>query len=98
MNKHVIAFATALGIAAGSLGLAGAPAAAAISAPTITTDSSVQLVKHKNYHHWNHHKRWMCKTHWVKKWVWRHHHRVLIKVPKRHCGWVWSDRRHPWWW
>jgi hypothetical protein len=48
----------------------------------------VELVRHGGKH-----RRLVCRTVWVKKKVWRHHHRVWIKVPKRQCHYVW---RHRW--
>jgi hypothetical protein len=47
----------------------------------------VQIVKHKPSH-----RRLVCRTVWVKKKIWRHHHRVWIVIPVKKCHWVW--RRH----
>jgi len=85
MKRILIALATSLGIAAGSIGMGAAPAAAAMMAPTVKAETPVQFVKHGRHHH----RHLVCRTVWVKKKVWRHHHRVWIKVPKRQCHYVW---------
>ncbi len=85
MKRVVIALATSLGIAAGSFGFAPVPAVAAMSASSSAAEAPpVELVRHGGKH-----RRLVCRTIWVKKKVWRHHHRVWIKVPKRQCHYVW---------
>jgi hypothetical protein len=90
-RKTLLAVATSLGVAIGSFGAATAPAAAAMtSAPVVSSEivgTQAIQVKHR---HWHHKKRhWHCRTVWVGKKVWRHHHWVWIKVPVRKCGWGW---------
>jgi hypothetical protein len=87
MQRQLTAALVSLGIAFGSLGVSGPVSAATYGSMSAGPSVKVHIVKHKPSH-----RRLVCRTVWVKKKIWRHHHRVWIVVPVKKCHWVW--RRH----